>query len=605
MPPKTSQKNRNVPPWKSAKPYLRHDARAFLDANGLDWTAKTILLGDAATRGHYEARVGNPNLPGLPPGRNIIPAHPYLQQDINHAKTHGTLPARRDAAGNPIVPASVAPVPTVPTSTVPLPVANLSAALAPKSPELTAPAQQGNNYPYDFWPQQPWHSDPNDRTEHATLAEISENRNVWLGTKPYQWPERDEENMHGARFLGAGAYGCAGVWCQVNETNMIERKFVIKEAKATRHQWRDPLQWRDRLPREIRTHQIVDSGRADAVPDHGNLARHQGYRLMMRQRRYWLYLDYYEGGDLSQALKHLANDEMKARYTQPRKKGAAPPEGHDWDKGFRCYRVNGKLPQVIPERLIYEIVISLVTACQILHFGQTDNSKAAPGAHQVTHLDIKADNIFIQPSNQDGELPKFFLSDFGLAFFDHNRHDQKIPDTERAPSDNPGEYVWLDSSKWDARYAPEYYEIVQREMPRPLGEKTDVWQIGAVLFWLLTNGTAESRFGPKCLYKGNLLNISIDINIGKVFDNATGQNQFCDKTYPTLRRYTSDLVNACAQCLNYDPEDRLDLASLRAKLERYLADLEEEGDDGDMSMLNVSREKDFVFGGLWPGHPID
>lgn len=255
MPPKTSQKNRNVPPWKSAKPYLRHDARAFLDANGLDWTAsmylddcmivplltvegqlnntvETILLGDAATRGHYEARVGNPNLPGLPPGRNIIPAHPYLQQDINHAKTHGTLPARRDAAGNPIVPASVAPVPTVPTSTVPLPVANLSAALAPKSPELTAPAQQGNNYPYDFWPQQPWHSDPNDRTEHATLAEISENRNVWLGTKPYQWPERDEENMHGARFLGAGAYGCAGVWCQVNETNMIERvSAVILQAK--------------------------------------------------------------------------------------------------------------------------------------------------------------------------------------------------------------------------------------------------------------------------------------------------------------------------------------------------------------------------------------
>ena len=107
---------------------------------------------------------------------------------------------------------------------------------------------------------------------------------------------------------------------------------------------------------------------------------------MMQQRRYRLYLDYYEGGDLSQALKHLANDEMKKLYEWPRKKGPAPPERHEWDKGSRCYRVNDELPQVIPERLIYEISISLMTACQILHFGQTENSEAALETHQVTHM---------------------------------------------------------------------------------------------------------------------------------------------------------------------------------------------------------------------------
>ena len=142
-------------------------------------------------------------------------------------------------------------------------------------------------------------------------------------------------------------------------------------------------------------------------------------------------------------------------------------------------------------------------------------------------------------------------------------------------------------------------------MPRSLGEKTDVWQIGAVLFWLLTNGFEGSRFGPKCLYMGNNLPISIDINVGKVFDNATGQNQFCDKTYLTLRRYTPDLVNTCAQCLNYDPQDRLELGSLRAKLERYLAGLKEQGYDEDMSLFDVRRDTDFVSGGRWPGHTID
>ena len=65
-----------------------------------------------------------------------------------------------------------------------------------------------------------------------TLTEIDNDRNVWLETKPFQWSERDEGNMHGAGLLGAGAYGCAGVWCQVNDTNMIEKvSAVILPAK--------------------------------------------------------------------------------------------------------------------------------------------------------------------------------------------------------------------------------------------------------------------------------------------------------------------------------------------------------------------------------------
>jgi hypothetical protein len=56
-------------------------------------------------------------------------------------------------------------------------------------------------------------------------------------------------------------------------------------------QWRDPSLWRDQKPREIRIHQRIDENRAHAVVgpagNYDNLVEHDGYRLMMRQRRYW------------------------------------------------------------------------------------------------------------------------------------------------------------------------------------------------------------------------------------------------------------------------------------------------------------------------------
>lgn len=55
------------------------------------------------------------------------------------------------------------------------------------------------------------------------LEEIGNNPNVWLQALPHQWPVRDEANMRGAKWLGNGAYGCAGLWCQVSATNTIER----------------------------------------------------------------------------------------------------------------------------------------------------------------------------------------------------------------------------------------------------------------------------------------------------------------------------------------------------------------------------------------------
>lgn len=52
---------------------------------------------------------------------------------------------------------------------------------------------------------------------------VSQNTNIFLETKPCQWPVRDETNMRGAKWLGHGSYGCAGLWCRVDPTNVIQR----------------------------------------------------------------------------------------------------------------------------------------------------------------------------------------------------------------------------------------------------------------------------------------------------------------------------------------------------------------------------------------------
>ncbi|KAL6157809.1 hypothetical protein ACJQWK_07851 [Exserohilum turcicum] len=470
----------------------------------------------------------------------------------------------------------------------------------PAAPPLPPPRPR-NHYPYDFWPREPWDPDPSDGTEAMKLEEIGNNPNVWLQALPHQWPVRDEANMRGAKWLGNGAYGCAGLWCQVSATNTIERRFVIKEAKLKRGHWRDPILWRDQVPREIRIHQVVDEHRDNTTGGHRNLAQHYGYRLMMRQRRYRIYLNYYEGGDLSAALRNLPSPELEDRYTRPQKRQHPAPEEWNWDFDFLCYRKDDLLPQVLPERLICEIVDSLAAACQILHFGQVDSEVAPEGTHRVTHCDIKPDNIFIQPPEKYGEFPTFVLSDYGIGFFVHERRDADgIAPGLRAPPDNPDEYVFQDS-QFDGRYAPETFEKVQKINPRPLGERTDVWQIGAVFFWLLTNGLGGSVDGPKCAYGNWLVYISDAFDIGRV-GKDDGTDIFYEKNCATLLRYSPALRNLCARCLNWNPDDRPSLAKIRQEIREHLDAHPEVRDDRDMGILDVRRDDVFAIGAPFPAN---
>lgn len=78
---------------------------------------------------------------------------------------------------------------------------------------------------------------------------------------------------------------------------------VIKDmARASSGRWRDPQQWRNRRPREIRIHELVEKRREAQPAMCRNLVIYRGSRMLMRQRRYRLYTEYCQGGVIATYL---------------------------------------------------------------------------------------------------------------------------------------------------------------------------------------------------------------------------------------------------------------------------------------------------------------
>jgi hypothetical protein len=117
----------------------------------------------------------------------------------------------------------------------------------------------------------------------------------------------------------------------------------------------------------------------------------------MRQRRYRIYLRYYEGGDVAGAVRdHFARRREVRNGDGPQRTWAGAEA-----TGF--YRINGQEPGIIPEVFIRKVASALVTACQILQYSRSGVLPVAPPSWQpITHLDMSMPNIFFQPPAQAG-----------------------------------------------------------------------------------------------------------------------------------------------------------------------------------------------------------
>ncbi|KAF2628520.1 hypothetical protein BU25DRAFT_420979 [Macroventuria anomochaeta] len=98
------------------------------------------------------------------------------------------------------------------------------AQLAPTSqPPAAAPAAAPtrNGTPYEHWPPHPWSSGLHLPDIGAGRLSLK-SQDKFFNTKPHMSDE--ETHWHGAKFLGFGLLGAAGLWCETDEqSNVVDR----------------------------------------------------------------------------------------------------------------------------------------------------------------------------------------------------------------------------------------------------------------------------------------------------------------------------------------------------------------------------------------------
>ena len=157
------------------------------------------------------------------------------------------------------------------------------------------------------------------------------------------------------------------------------QRMVVKETCArSESDWKTRSLWRNKLPREIDIHRRIEMARKNLSDSRTSdqrfhhLVHFRGYRLLMRKRRYRLYLNLYSGDLYEAVVPHFQNWQCK-------------------DRGMPG--TSGK----VPEEYIWYVFSALVDACLVLQSGSTleDQGTWEP----ITHCDLKLENVLLERSD--------------------------------------------------------------------------------------------------------------------------------------------------------------------------------------------------------------
>jgi hypothetical protein len=158
------------------------------------------------------------------------------------------------------------------------------------------------------------------------------------------------------------------------------------------------------------------------------------------------------------------------------------------------------------------------------------------------------------------------LADFGLAFYSLDNRGCPL-------SDNPVDYLWQSDQ---TRYAPVCHPMTLSTLTRvliyiqehqiqeirepmiPLGERTDVWGIGSILWYLVAHGIPDEgplrgdKFDKK--KDGSAERTYIPISSHSYDQNKATHNNKTTlnrRMFPKAKDYTSELKNLVRACLNW------------------------------------------------------
>ncbi|KAF1849242.1 uncharacterized protein K460DRAFT_404477 [Cucurbitaria berberidis CBS 394.84] len=425
--------------------------------------------------------------------------------------------------------------------------------------------QSIESYPYPFWPDLPWGESPDGISELETPLNWSrahprpekqpkesvkafttrtqewetrreEARTRWLRSRLHKDLHNDEEEAtwQGAHYLGSGSCGCAGLWVKVNKNKVIKDRMVMKEVAPPWFHWKNPDEWRGKLPREIRIHQLIDSTRTG--DSHQNIIRHRGYRLMMRLKRFRIYTDMCSGGQLADALSDR------------------------WETDPRLFDVpktrKQKPLKVLPEAFVWHLLSGLVNACLVLSQGR-ENEKVE-GWNPVVHNDLHAPNVLLEKDSNDPTLtPAAVAKNCCNGLW--TRILQPPPrknHTHLEENDNPIVYRIAHD---DGRYPPETQNT--RTVPTRITSKSDVCSIGMLMYAIVCHH--YSNTGPVLDFGGHRL-----VNAAP-FDSKTElmTGALFPVAHPKDGAYTTALLDLVKRCLEWKPEDRPTLGALRKEID--------------------------------------
>ncbi|CAI6332863.1 unnamed protein product [Periconia digitata] len=489
----------------------------------------------------------------------VVPAHPYTQQDRNTAYNQWKSDKNWNSNGsNPLAP----PPPPNQAPAPPYPMPGLSfSGVAPASQDSQQDQSQSpieNNaatdgadadveYPFPFWPRIPWNDTPvglaqNPATYGPRDTEYAEIVRKWLRQlhEPDEWETRGM--WKGSQLLGQGSFGAAGLWVRNDKNGNVVESIVCKEATLAKKQMYNPIEWRQRLPREICIHRIIDNAREKDPLGYRNLMRHRGYRLMMFDKRYRIFMDYHAFGDLTDSVQD------RRRYM----------DGNlgQWN--------TSKHPQKerLPEGFLWHVFRELVKAGQTFRHGHHDIEKRGDFEdwRPLVHRDIGARNVFVSEQEPEDEFenkdyPRIILADFGLTFYDLTT-DFTVPFDHR---DNPGEYRIVSGQidRGDLRFPP-LHELTDLYF-EPISDKCDVFQIGAIIYELM--GHRINSYGPY-FYKRRP-GPEFDDNIAWCENNPPDREE-----HPIFAEYSEALWDLVMKCISIRPEDRPNIDKVREELEQ-------------------------------------
>ena len=217
---------------------------------------------------------------------------------------------------------------------------------------------------------------------------------------------------------------------------------------------------------------------------------------------------------------------------------------------------------VFPEPALWSIFDDLVDACLLLQYGGTKEEDAKQDWKPIVHRDMKLDNVLLDiPSARDDfpSYPTAKLTDFGEAIMTNDDD----PNNPMAYNNVAGADDWR---------APEQmlyvnantYQVLKAEK---LGEKTNVWGLGAIMIRLMNLGRlpGEPDFEDG---KPGQLEVKEEWNgSAALVDIVERCARFDLKDRPRLRELKSEI-------LGHTSGSEIDLA--RGKRTQWIAEDEEE-----------------------------